>query len=527
MTNPPKLRVSSSGMDQKACDQSETVAFLSAAKSYGIDGSVDVHQTHGSTVFLAGARAYKLKRAVKFPYMDYSTPARRRAMCERELVVNQRMAPALYEGVRSVVKDRTGWHFGTPDDANAVDWVVVMHRFEQGDLFEERRKAGRLKISDMLALAEAIADFHHNAPVSHSFGGASGIRAVVDENVAILQNCAGDLLPAERVATYAMLSQSWLRNARAVLGSRRQKGFVRQCHGDLHLNNICAFAGKPVLFDAIEFADAFSSIDVAYDLAFVLMDLDSHGMRSHANALLNRYLECRGDHAGLFALPLFLACRAAIRAHVTLASPAKAQEAKAGAAALLEAAISYLQPDEPQLIAVGGLSGTGKSLLARSLAPSIGRSPGAIVLRSDVIRKSMFGVAQTERLGETAYDLNTTSAVYDKLCDRAASTLRAGHSVIADAVFGDFAQRLRLESMARDAGVAFRGIWLTAPRTVLAERISQRSGDASDATLAVLEAQIASVSVPEDWARVSAEGPVANVVAETERVIRLGAKGAL
>ena len=224
-------------MEQTAADQSATVAFLSDAKSYGVDDPVQVLRTHGSFVFLAGDRAYKLKRAVQFPYMDYSTPARRRRMCECELVVNQRMAPMLYESVRSIVKNGAEWRFGSPDDDKAVDWVVVMRRFSQDELFEEMRKAGRLDISQMLALAEVIAAFHRDAPISHSFGGASGIRAVVDENVAILWNAAPEILPQSQVGTYATLSDSWLRDRRALLGLRRRTGMVRQCHGDLHLKH--------------------------------------------------------------------------------------------------------------------------------------------------------------------------------------------------------------------------------------------------------------------------------------------------
>jgi len=506
-------------MEQTADDQSATVAFLSDVKSYGIDGPVQVHQTHGSFVFLAGEHAYKLKRAVRFPYMDYSTPVRRRRMCERELVVNQRMAPALYESVRSIVKDGAEWRFSSPDDEKAVDWVVVMRRFSQADLFEEMRKAGRLDISHMLALAEVIAAFHRDAPIKDSFGGAAGIRAVVEENAAILQNVSPEVLPQSQVATYAELSNSWLRNLRPLLGLRRRTGFVRQCHGDLHLNNICMFAGKPTLFDAIEFADAFSCIDVAYDLAFILMDLDSHGMRAHANALLNRYLECNGDYAGLAALPLFLACRAAIRAHVAIALQANAAATKVAPARLLETAISYLRPDEPRLVVVGGLSGTGKSMLARSLAPAIGRAPGAAVLRSDVIRKAMLHVPQNQRLDASAYSPSASFLVYDRLLDFAAAALRAGHSVIADAVFGNDMERNRIETLARDAGVKLHAFWLSAPRAVLEERIARRQGDASDADIEVLAAQIRNVSIPEHWSKISAARPAATVLAEAEREI--------
>jgi uncharacterized protein len=506
-------------MEQTRDDQSATVAFLSDAKSYGVEDPIQVHQTHGSFVFLAGGHAYKLKKAVKFPYMDYSTPARRRRMCERELVVNRRMAPALYESVLSVVKDKTEWRFGSPDDVKAVDWVVVMRRFSQDELFEEMRKADRLDISRILELAEVIAAFHRDAPISHSFGGASGIRAVIDENVAILQNVAPELLPQSLVANYAALSENWIRDLRSLLGLRRQTGFVRQCHGDLHLNNICMVAGKPTLFDAIEFADAFSNIDVLYDLAFILMDLDSHGLRPHANALLNRYLECNGEYSGIATLPLFLACRAAIRAHVTIALQAKAGLTNIAPSRLLESAIAYLGPSEPQLIVVGGLSGTGKSVLARSLAPTIGRAPGAVILRSDVIRKAMFHIPRDQHLDEMAYSAGASSQVYDRLLDLAATALRTGHSVIADAVFGNEVERNRVEKLAQNYGVKLHAIWLNAPRDILEERISRRQGDASDATIQVLEEQIASVSIPEHWLNISSAGFASAVLADAESAI--------
>ncbi len=495
--------------------QHDVVTFLSDPESYGRSDPVEIHETHGSYVFLTGSHAYKLKRAVHYYYMDYSTPARRKAMCLRELEVNRAMAPALYEEVRSIVRRGDALAFGAADDPDALDYVVVMRRFAQEDLLEQRRKRGELGLEEMDELADAIAAFHERAEVDHRHGGVEGIRAVVEENIALLRDGFADTDHAVAAERYAVLSQDWLVRSRALLGWRRKMGSVRRCHGDLHLNNVCRIDGAPMLFDAIEFDESFACIDMFYDFSFLLMDLDWHGLRGHANRLLNRYLQKTGDYDGLALLPLFLSCRAAIRAHVAIANRKVSAHDTANArdpVRLLDAAIAYLEPPAPQLIAVGGVSGTGKTTLARALAPQIGASPGAVVLRSDVIRKTQMHVDETVRLDDRAYTPEVSAKVFATIDRLAARVARTGHAVIADAVFGDPVQRAAIASAAHAAGVAFHGLWLSAPRGVLEQRISARKADASDATLAVLASQLSNIGEPTDWTIVSAEGPAEALV---------------
>lgn len=502
-----------------SANQDDIVAFLSGPASYGVAGTVERCETHGAIVFLAGERAYKLKRAVRFPYMDYSTPERRRAACESELAVNRRMAPSLYLEVRGIVRATDGkLGFGESDDPEAVDWVVVMKRFAQSSLLGEMWRQGRLNDTLMRKLADTIADVHSRAATTRDFGGAASIASVVEENIQILMSFEGTLFPRDHVLAYATASRSAAKAAAAQLDARRDAGFVRQCHGDLHLNNVCLIDDVPVLFDAIEFSDAFSHIDVFYDLAFLLMDLEHGGARALANAVLNTYLEHTADFPGLALLPLFLSCRAAVRAHVKAAQTTGAQDAEKEARAYLEEAIAFLAPARPQLIALGGVSGTGKSTLARAVAPTIGPAPGAVILRSDVLRKSLWGVAQNVPLPETAYAPEITKMVYDMLHSRAVEILAAGHAVIADAVYGTDEERSAIENAAHRASVPFHPIWLDAPRATLESRVTARKNDASDASIAVLHRQLAAIAPPADWLNVDAGGDAE----ETFRRVRTG-----
>ena len=512
-------------------DQRDVITFLSDPASYGSDvRTVARCETHGSLVFLAGDCAYKLKRAVKFPYMDYSTLQRREQMCLREFEINRRTAPALYLCVRPVVRGEGGkLRFGTMSESGLIaDWVLVMRRFEQDCLLEEMRKKDSLTDALMRSLAETVAHFHARAEATTGFGGAEALSDVIDENIAILRSRIGRPFDPETVSRYCAQAPASLNKVASLLDNRRAQGRVRHCHGDLHLNNICMIEGRPVLFDAIEFNDAFACIDVFYDLAFLLMDLVRHGLHEHANIVLNRYLELAGDYSGLAALPFFLSCRAAIRAH-TAVEAAEAVSAGGGvesgrmgeasrrASALLEQALNHLLPTSPRLLAIGGVSGTGKSTIARALAPSLGASPGAIVVRSDVIRKQLMGVEESVHLPETAYTAAVTKAVYDQIAERAATVLTAGYSLVADAVYGNEHERLALRGIAERLQVPFQGIWLTAPVQALETRIQSRRGDASDATVAVLRAQLGFVSTPSDWTVVDAAGSAEETGAKVRR----------
>jgi aminoglycoside phosphotransferase family enzyme/predicted kinase len=491
-----------------ATGQAEVVAFLASPSTHA-GAPVEQVETHASIVFLAGERAFKLKRAVRYDYLDFSTVDRRRAFCEAELRINGRLAPAIYRRVVAVTRELEG-PLALGGAGIPVDWVVEMSRFDQEDLFDRLAARGRLELALMRPLAAAIAAFHSTAERRFDHGGMAGLRWVIDSNATALRETGAGVLDEALCASLLSSSRAALQRDGARLDRRRAEGFVRQCHGDLHLRNIVLRDSVPTPFDAIEFNDEIACIDVLYDLAFLLMDLWRRDLPAHANAVLNGYLSATVDFDGLALLPLFLSCRAAIRAKTSLSAAALAtelprqRELRDLAREYVAAAVQLLRPPRPSLVAIGGFSGTGKSTLASSLAPALGPVPGAVVLRSDEIRKRLCGVPALSRLGPQGYTAEVSRAVYETLVSHASAIVRAGHTAIVDAVFTDSADRAAVEHAAKSATVPFTGLWLQAAEPVLIERVQRRSADASDAGPAIVRMQCARDAGTIVWNRLDA-----------------------
>ncbi|MFO1112775.1 MAG: AAA family ATPase [Rhodospirillales bacterium] len=500
-------------------DQSEVIAFLSEPEAYGPDvASVERRETHASVLFLAGPRVFKLKRAVRFPYLDYGSVAARRRFCEAEVAINRRTAGALYRGVVAVVRRPDG-SLGLGGDGEPVDWLVEMQRFAENALFDRLAACGRLDRRTVEGLADAIASFHAEAERKPQAGGAAAMAAILEGNIRCFQDSDPFVLERDTIARLTAASRQALQAVGPLLDRRRAAGFVRHCHGDLHLRNIVLHDGRAMLFDAIEFDAAYADIDVLYDLAFLVMDLEFRDLRRLASILLNRYLDVTGDSGGLAALPLFLSMRAAIRSHIDAAAAATHSDVDAaaglaaGASRYLKLGLSFLAPAAPRLIAVGGLSGSGKSRLARELAPSLAPPPGARVIRSDATRKRLAGVAPETRLPPGSYSAATSRQTYAAVCAEAREVLAAGRPVIADAVFARPEERAAIAAVAAEAGVPFQGLWLAAAPDLLQERVEKRLGNASDATPEVVRQQLAYDLGPIDWPRVDSSGEAAETLA--------------
>jgi aminoglycoside phosphotransferase family enzyme/predicted kinase len=490
-------------------DQGVAVAFLSDPSAHG-GHPVEVVETHGAYVFIAGGRAVKMKRAVWFPYMDFSTIEKRRAACEAELRLNRRSAPELYQAVLPVTQNADG-RLALGGEGTVLDWTVVMRRFDQDTLFDRMAQRGGLDTGLMEALADEIAAFHAGAEKSPATDFRASMRRVIDGNAASLKAWAGKPFREQDIERIGARCGAMLAGAGSALEGRARAGFVRRCHGDLHLRNICLVDGRPTLFDCIEFSDALAVIDVMYDLAFLLMDLEHRGLRALASAVINRYLARTGDYGGLAGLRLYLVVRAVIRAHVAAATAAAQKEAaravrdQADAASYLDLAMRLSEPARPCLVAVGGLSGSGKTTLAHALAPRIGGAPGAVVIRSDVIRKQRFGVDLFDRLPAEAYAREHSRRVFGRIEALAADALAAGCSVIADGVYRNEAERTSIRRVAEAAGVPFAGLWLQVTPDVQDERLGARRRDVSDATVEVGRAQRRAAPSVTDWSVLDAD----------------------
>jgi aminoglycoside phosphotransferase family enzyme/predicted kinase len=407
-------------------------------------------------------------------------------------------------------------------DGEPVEWLLEMKRFDQTALLDRIAERHGLEPNTIDALATTLAIFHDGAERRADLGGHAAMAEVIEGNADDLTSLVGRGFESKQVRALNEATRAALERARDLLEQRRRDGFVRHCHGDLHLGNIVLLDGAPVLFDCLEFDEALATVDTFYDLAFLLMDLMHRDLGTLAQRLLGGYLDATWDDAGTALLPLFLSCRAAIRAKVSgFAAESEAGEAVeeiAAARTYLELAQRFLAPVPPQLIAIGGVSGTGKSTLARALAPGLGAAPGAVNLRSDVIRKKLFGAASTDRLGPEAYREEVSVMVYNILLSRATTLLRAGQSVIVDAVSLQARDRARIEQAAVEVGVPFAGLWLTAPSETLRARLASRMNDASDATAAVLQAQLEVDPGPLTWSKLDA-GVAPDTVAAKARAV--------
>lgn len=464
--------------------------------------AIEVIETHISMVVLAGDFAYKLKKPVDFGFLDFRTLAARRQFCEEEVRINRRTAPQLYLDVVALR--------GTPDaprfDGNdpVIEYAVRMRRFPDDALLVHRVGRGEMDGAMAATLGTEIATFHADvarADAASAFGDPDQVLASAVQNFA--QMLALPFAPATRERL------SWLRDwtarefdrLRPVIAARRRDGFVRECHGDLHLGNIAWIDGGPVLFDAIEFNADFRWIDVMSDLAFVLMDLLDHDLAPLAAGCLDAYLAANGDFAGVAILRFHIVYRAmvrakiaALRAHQSGVSSDDQSHLARECAGYLDLARGVAGDNRPALLLMHGLSGTGKSVVAGALIERI----GAIRVRSDVERKRLHGLAATARSGSATnaglYSATASEATYEHLLGLARTVLEAGWPVIIDAAFLRQADRARFLALAESRAVPFAIVACRAPEATLRERIVRRAAmgtDPSEAGLDVLARQIA------------------------------------
>ena len=463
---------------------------------------VECVETHISWVLLTRDFAWKVKKPVRFSFLDFSSLKQRKHFCEEELRLNRRTAPELYVGVVPICGDARQPTIG--GEGEPLEFAVQMRRFENSRQLARIANEGRLRPALIDSLAETIAAFHDTLPpaeLDSDYGLPADIRKDALENFATVQRLGeGESESTAAIARLRNWTDAEANRLASFFQRRRQDGFIRECHGDLHLGNIVELDSGPRLFDCLEFNDRFRWIDVISEIAFLLMDLEEHGYEEFARRLLNRYLERTGDYAGLNGLRFYLVYRALVRAKVDLIQLQDDSQTEAQRRLLRREFGGYLSiarhdasAFRTALIIMQGVSGSGKTVFSQQLV----ESSAAIRIRSDVERKRLFGVSESSRLegSELAslYSDDASRQTYDRLASLASTVIKAGFPVAIDATFRGPEQRERFRQLAISLGIPYRIVACTAPEEELLARVATRQSagqDASDAGAQVLQRQL-------------------------------------
>ncbi len=475
-------------------NQEKLVAALRDPRRYPHAArTVQVIETHISWVLLAGGYAYKIKKSLNLGFLDYSDLEARKSFCDEELRLNRRTAPTIYLDVVAIS--------GSPDDPvfgahPPIEYAVRMRRFASSRLMDRLLLRGKVMPQHIDALASTISAFHAGLPAvdpASAFGTAASIGAAAQQNIVQLRQYLTDDADRTALASLQTATDAEFAACRDVFAARRAQGFVRECHGDLHLGNIVLLGDEPVPFDCIEFNPAFRWIDVMDEIAFAVMDLLHRDRPEFAWRLLNACLGASGDYGGVAVLRFYLAYRATVRAKVCAIRAAQADISRRAKAAELAGCRSYmalarrcLERRRAALIITHGLPGSGKTTFSQMVLERM----GFIRVRSDVERKRLFGVGVLEssraRVGDI-YHADATALTYARLRDLARMLLAAGYPVIVDAAFLKQEERAAFRALARSMAVPFAIASLYAPDGALRERIRGRRNDASEADVAVLD----------------------------------------
>lgn len=457
-------------------------------------------QTHASFVLLTGDYTYKIKKPVNFGFLDYSTLEKRLHFCNQELLMNRRTAPEIYLEVLPIIQKGDRFQLGSnlqsisPGEI-VVEYTLKMREFPQESLFLSLLERGQLTEELMQNLGLEVAKFHSTTisdDYIRKFGEVSQIRTAIDNNYLISQKYIGGPQTQTQYQETKNYTDLFFEQNQELFDRRIANNKIRECHGDLHLRNIALWQNQILLFDCIEFNEPFRFVDVMYDIAFTVMDLESRGRRELGNAFLNTYIEQTGDWEGLQLLPLYLSRQAYVRAKVTslmlddaAVATAEKSEISETAAHYYQLAWEYTKPRRGKLTLMSGLSGSGKSTVARYVA----RRTGAIHIRSDAVRKHLGGISLNERGGQDLYSDEMTVKTYTRLLELGMILADRGWNVILDAKFDRQNLRTNAINLARSHKLPLQIIYCTAPIEVLRERLQQRRGDIADATAELLNSQ--------------------------------------
>ncbi|MEB3309090.1 MAG: AAA family ATPase [Snowella sp.] len=479
-------------------DLSQLIETMQNREFYPHPTSTEIRviQTHCSIVFLTGNYAYKLKKAVDFGFLDYSTLEKRHHFLQQELVMNQPLAPDIYLSVLPI--SQVGDRLILDSQENIVEYALKMAEFPQASLLINLFEAGELQEFHLRELGKIVADFHCKTLTNEyikSFGQIEVIKASIDDNYQATQKYIGIAQTLEQYQATQQFTDNFVVKNQSIFEKRCLTDKIRECHGDLHLKNICYWQNKIQLFDRIEFNEPFRFVDVIYDIAFTVMDLDARGRNDFSNIFLNTYLEQTGDWEGLQVLPFYLCRQAYVRAKVTsmlLDDPNIAESEKQAALETAknyyQLAWQYTQSTQGKIILMSGLSGSGKSTVAKYLAPKI----NAIHLRSDAVRKHLAEIPLDQAGDDNLYCPEMSEKTYQKLLNLGILLAKQGFSVILDAKYDRTQWRSPIIEAAQQAQIPLQIFYCHAPIETLQTRLQERRGDISDATPDLLNSQQAS-----------------------------------
>ncbi len=490
--------------------EQKLLKFLSNPESYPHSCQHIVHrETHISHVLLTGPYAYKVKKPLKLDFLDFSSVQKREAACQHELERNLFYAPELYLDVVPIFF--SGDDFSFEGSGNPVEWALKMKEFDEDLLFSRLLKQGRLEEGHIERFCYSIARIQKNAKERPECWGELEIERLCNENI---ESCRVRL---EDEAEQGMLKEIATHTRMEIfkkseLLKRRQQTHVKLLHGDLHLSNICIFQGKEIAFDCIEFNDAYASCDSIADIAFLLMDLLKNKRQDLYQRALNSYLESSDDYEGLTLLPLYISYRAMVRAKVRAIKDSNDPEIHEY---LKLARSAFSEKAAPFVVAIGGVSGSGKSTIARALAKKL----KMLHLRSDFIRKSLLGIEPLETAPDTAYSSQMSEKTYEAMLQRAKLALEAGFPVILDATYIEDGRRSAIFQFAKSLGIPFYGFFCSLPDEMAHERIEKRTGDVSDADTSVLKRQLQHMGEISDWNILDVSTSLEKSVSEIERVL--------
>ena len=466
---------------------------------HSVKTEIRMIQTHCSAVFLTGDYAYKIKKNVNFGFLDYSTLEKRQYFLQQEFEMNQAIAPDIYLEVLPISQINDSLVLGS--DKNVVEYVLKMAEFPQSALLISMFERGELKESHLRELGEVVANFHQKTNTNDyikSFGKVEIIKKSIDGNYQATQKYIGIAQTLEQYQETQQFTNNFLTQKQAIFESRCLNHKIRECHGDLHLRNICYWHNKIQLFDRIEFNEPFRFVDVMYDIAFTVMDLEAKGRQDFANIFLNTYLEKTGDWQGLQVLPFYLCRQAYVRAKVTsllLDDPNIAESEKESATQIAKnyyhLAWQYTQISPRKMIVMSGLSGSGKTTIAKYIAPKI----NAIHLRSDAVRKHLAGIPLDQSGDASLYRPEMSEKTYQFLLDLGLLLINQGFSVILDAKYDRHQWRSPILTAAQKGDFSFKILHCQASLNTLSTRLQQRTGDISDATPDLLAQQQANADI--------------------------------